>query len=443
MPRAKTKPAKNFSRIKVNSNSQYYTLADLPVVYHGMADDVEVRSNGNVRWGWRQWILLAPFLHRHIQKWGRKDLATNLDKWQKLLKFPAHITRRTSSAFAPSAQMDPVKLCAFIMVMPPRTEAAPYTGREKPAKAVQEAAPVEAPAPAPAAAPEVQELPNTEIQATAPSAPPPVLGGLTKADLAEIFATFKPTPAQSMQGFMATPIGVFAAPLRALLAEVLRDVVKPNADFIRDIVKDAAREAVIEAVGAPTPAPAPAPPMTVQEAQTLTPEEAAQAIIQSIEAMPKPSEILALLQRNADKADGVEPEPEDHTPRHGKRVQGATLEDKLANAASAIGVEAHKRESVVCVGLNMHVQQEVMKYYGKGYRFTFLNRDDFTQADHLPASTDAVLLCRKKLPTQLLQATRRYNIPTESIANTSQAVLWALSKVFPDHHAKGLSHAHH
>ena len=85
----------------------------------------------------------------------------------------------------------------------------------------------------------------------------------------------------------------------------------------------------------------------------------------------------------------------------------------MARAARALGLDvtSARRPSVVVVGLHPRVAEECDRFYSSGYRFTFLRPDRFNAAADLPASTDAVLLCRKTLSAELVQALRRYNMP--------------------------------
>jgi len=343
-----------------------------------------------VCWGWQEWRVVRPALQKHIKAHGRRDLAAALMAAQKLL--PLDMRRSDSSITtqcATSAKPDVLEIVAFLVEQrrtggpnpqPLKLVPPPPKAKAAPPKPAQRAAAAPAPSIAPTPAP---------------------------APIAAAAAPYDP----ALAAFMATPIGALLPGLKTFMLQAVRDALAPHHAAIAEVV----RTAVIEVIGGPAPeattAPLPAPAPEVEAIPAPASKAAPEAdVAPAVDVTPQLEQIAALMP----------PAPHD-------------MESQLALAAKALGLPASKRESVVVVGLHPSVEQEVERFYGRAFRFIFKRPDAFNACGDLPASTDAILLCRKKyLPAELLSATRRYNIPTSHIQNNSGAVLGALREMFPE-----------
>ena len=367
----------------------------------------------SITWGWNEWRILAPLVAEHIVAFGRDRLGNALYQAQHVLPVMLRRTRdslQVSCSNKAVGGLDVLGLLEHLL----RTD---HPELLSPPAAV-----------APAAATPAR---------TAASAPTPPA---TPAGAA-------PT---GLEAFLALPVGAFLPALRTLLADAMREALLPQQEQFMDAV----RAAVIEVVGAPTLAtPAPSSgaalspvieskPATPSHSEPETgappPQEARQDGEGEPELPDAPGDLLELPVIQATET----PARNGHTNGHANGFTRAVTDDgardmqsQLSAAASALGIPVAKRPSILLVGLHPKKQQEVERALGLAFRFIFLRPDAFKSSNDIPASTDALLLCRKTLNGELAAAVRRYAIPVEHVANDCGSVHEVLRALFNDDEA--------
>jgi len=105
------------------------------------------------------------------------------------------------------------------------------------------------------------------------------------------------------------------------------------------------------------------------------------------------------------------------------------ITEQLEATAKALGMEHVKRKSVLVCGLHPRVFEELERSQGRKYRFTYVKQDHFNSNADIPASTDAVILSRKRLTHEQQQYVRRFSIPVRMVANSLPAAEWALNEM--------------
>lgn len=383
---------------------------DIPPTMRNIPNDVTHAARGGIRWGWKQFAAVAPAVNAHLKAHGREGLAQALTEAQAgVIPQGYHRDRRTWSVrAAPSSKPDTVELFAFIEAL--QQDSAPSAAEQL----------VPQIAAAPVADPQTAQTPDPV------PAPAPVAANAPQGDL---------------QAFLATPIGAFMPSVRSFLQDALRDLLTPHRDFIAAVV----RQAVIDVVGAPSATPAPtraeAPAAAAASDPDAAPAQAVETLLQAREVAATAQwsrsdsngtvDVLYVPHKPEEPASDQEAKPEVKQPRD---VAPHDLESQLHAAARALGIahQVGKRETVVAVGLHPKVEQEVDRFYGKHFRFLFKRPDAFNCANDVPASTDAILLCRKTLTKELVALTRRDALPVVHVQNDSGAVITALRNTFPE-----------
>jgi len=382
---------------RINVLAQYklpFAKRSIPDGLKHVPDVAVVIARGKrkvITWGWREWCALAPLVAASVHVKGRSAEAPPLSAAlmeAQATELPKAL-RRTASAIytsvsdssAAKTATHPREVLHFLVdklglhdAKPLPKKADKKRGAAGRATALQHAA--QAPAAAPVPAPRFD--------------PPPT--------------------ASASDTMMQLPIAAFVPVAREIVgagvAHFLASALQPILDRHALIMGQQLREAIVAA--ARELGPQPITRRTRKSKQSAEPEPPAA----TIEATVQPA-VPAF-------------EPPAQVPH--------TMEDQVAQVAKALGIDTTqaKRESVLVVGLHHAVEQEVRKFYGHAFHFTFKNPDDFRGANDIPASTDAILVARKRrLPEDVVKATRRYNIPMTPISNSSNAVFDALRNAFP------------
>jgi hypothetical protein len=243
-------------------------------------------------------------------------------------------------------------------------------------------------------------------------------------------------PRDHMQALMDLPVSHLAPIVTAMLRQALKgaveDVMAPlvrrlgdrldELDARLDAIQPAVRHAIEDALGAPTPAPE-----TALAAPEPAPAETAPAPVvahvQVEESTPPPVVAHVRMEESTPpQMLGAAVIPPD-TPHD--------LTTQMELAAKALGMPHVKRLNILVCGLHPKVMEMLEREHGRRYRFTFVKQDHFNSAADLPASTDGLLLSRKKLGNELMGAVRRYAIPWRTVANSLAAAEWGLSEMFP------------
>ncbi len=235
--------------------------------------------------------------------------------------------------------------------------------------------------------------------------------------------------ADPLAGFLAMPIGSVLPHLKTLLAAALADVVnaalQPHLEQLRqriEGIEPSVRQALVDVLGEPAPAAA--------QVTANTTVAAASPVVQ--DPLPLPPEPADPVLPFPPPTPAPTPQP---APRVTQMLELPVVHDigeQMESVAKALGMPHVKRPSVVIVGLHPRVMEEVERKHGREYRFVYIKQDHFNEASDLPASTDALLLHRKKLNSFLAGVVRRYAIPNRSIANSLAAVEWGLREIFRD-----------
>lgn len=498
--------------------SQLINPSLIPPAFQGIYDEIHIGANGSIKWGWRQWSLLTPRLHKHIQKHGRAGLAGAVDKAQRAVLSKQH-HRPLGALYVACADnqskpsyLDVVALVNFVAGMQ-STSTAP-AARAKPVLKV-------VPPPAVAQAPETM-LTNDEFMKLGGIGnslfygyqkegllPPHTLKDkrtrLYRLSDVEAFLAqrakfsargnaFKkhllavkrreereqlvqqtlasvptPEPIQAVQAPAATAAaspyadrleGLFAMPVAAFLP-LLKEGLK---DLVRGLMQEerqATRNMLQELFTGHTPKVARRASIKEAKPEVDTVETVTQKAILAGSVLQMAQDTLLAreqeLRELQEQLKGKQPaahwtrtdeggtvdvqlhipepiqevQPSEPTPEPQKALVVHGL-DEMETVAKALGMPHVKRPTVVVVGLHPKVMQELEKAHSREYRFDYIKQDHFTRAEHLPASTDGLILSRKKLNSELIGAVRRYAIPFRSIANSLPAAEWALKQIFEE-----------
>ena len=258
-----------------------------------------------------------------------------------------------------------------------------------------------------------------------PAAPPVAIEPAPVAPVAQTPPQVKqPDP---MAAFLAMPVGqlmpIVSVLIRKGFADAVAEVMSPlvtrlgarldRLDARLDAIPPDVQRAIEDALGAPTPAPTPPIPDTPETvAEKVQTAVAVRELLEDSLAPVKVEEPIA-------PAPAI---PKD-TPHD--------MATQLELAAKALGMDNVKRPSIIVCGLHPKVFQELEHTHGRRFKFQYIKQDHFNTASDLPASTDGLILSRKKLNSELMGCVRRYAIPWKSIANSMPAVEWALNEMFP------------
>lgn len=435
--------------------------SDIPDSLSIIPADIQISGTNppRITWGWKQWKLVAPLVHQHAAQLGRGGLATALFKAQAQV-LPLREQRTLpamKNACMPDNRLNVLEVIEHIggPFKADKVKFLPKRG--------------------------VQHLHIAEPEAAAPEAPEPIAAPTAHAAPAPASIPAS-TYDERLQGLLTMPVGAFlpaiTAFLKPIIAQAVRDMLKPQHDaFTAQHASIAAivRQAVEDAIGAPTPQgggktpeqPAQFPhpmetPTQAQHAHGVQPGEERMsprgARLRCTEAQAEvihyrnlgsgllghlPAQTWLSYERPG--AQDAAEQPQDaqqeapapipaalhaEEPVKPGQVAPHDITDQLEVAAKALGIDTVKRPSVIVVGLHPRTMDELQHAHGRAYRFQYIKQDHFNAAADLPASTDALILCRKKLSSELLGTVRRYAIPCKSIANSLPAAEWALKEIF-------------
>jgi hypothetical protein len=379
-------------------------------------------ATGAIRWGEKHWRIVAPALQKHAQQHGLRGMAAAMDKAQR--KLP-HEWRRNPDSFSVLCSPSTQKRFHLLAVIA-------YFA-QKPAT-VPEAVPAPASASAPieriakhddecpglAAAQELLEelktkstskktLKSAKTSEINAKSSPPDNAPLLSASNAPLLSASK---SDELAAVSKLPLSVFVTPLKELFVELIGAA-------MREQIASVVRATVEDVIGAPAPSAQPAPP------SELTPSEPPAEPEISTSSAPS-AELSASEQRATDTAHDQAQRVNDQNERDWR--------DALQSAAKNLGLNVPdpRRESVVVVGMHPKVEQELERRAGAVVRLIFKRPDAFNCAKDLPATTDAVLLCRKKLTHELTTTMRRYNLPHTQVMNTSDAAIAAIGALLPE-----------
>lgn len=403
---------------------RYFDPKDIPPSLRKIPDEAMVKK-GNlpgksaVFWGWREWIALAPRLHKHTRAHGRVNLTKAILEAQLAL-LPEQFHRSHASvsvATAPSAKPDILTIVAFICAMLEAQHTPPSSKTPKPPKPKppRKAPPLKAISAVPIAefpaAENARQIPNTWVSSD-------------------------PQAASSyFDQVLAMPIATLLPVLKTLFTQALKEALMPHHTELADLV----RAAVIDVVGAPAanPVPPQEAPLTQGSMPTGTAIHIPPPPDRPAEAPERPSETETV-------QEATPPAPDLYQAPHDLKTQ-------MALAAKALGIEPApkpvpkrppatlprrdvmaERKHVLIVGFHPKIEEEISRSYGDAFRFMFKRCDEFNCAKDLPASTDAVIFTRKKLTHELVTTMRRYSIPAKSVSNTTAAAFHGLRDTLPD-----------
>lgn len=434
----------------------------IPRRFYRVPDIGFLMTNGNAVWGWREWIAMHRRVRGHVKQNGRKQLAPLMFEMQEEC-IPEDL-RRTAHALQVACIQrtgaDAVEIFKFLSSqIPARNEPQTPYGIEVLPLLPTPVAAVKALDEAPA-----DPEPDDNARGAAGRIVANAKKSATKAaraemnrladenaelllNLGKLFDAKAKAPTDALDLLASLPISVFMPTIKRLFCSALTEAITPQRHMIEGWVK----AAIEEAIGAPVQSQTRAEPLPQVDEPIKWSRTDVTGTVDVTVSIPDADKASETTSQSLEAAITTPAEPsatEPETPKEVVTVEAKStkqVEDtphdlalQLKNAAKALGlpadhVEDHKKKAILVVGLHHHVEQEVKKYYGHAFRFMFKNPDAFTCVGDVPASTDAILISRKRhVSNDIVAFSRRCSVPMQHVANTSSAVLWALKEHFPE-----------